>query len=54
MERPPSTDLHPSELHISQLDVDHEICAVTGDLESLHRQIRVLTGLHTELTKEDF
>jgi len=53
-DQPPSVDLHPSEAHIPTLDVDHEICAVTGDLESLHRQIRVLTGLHTELNAEDF
>jgi hypothetical protein len=53
-DQPESIDPHPSERYINQLDVDHEILAATGELESLHKQIRLVTGLHTQLNMEDF
>jgi len=53
-DQPESLDPHPSERYIPQLPVDHEILAATGEIESLHRQIRMIAGLPVELTEEDY
>ena len=47
-DQPENLDPHPSERYIGQLTVDHEISAKTGEIDSLHSQIRLITGLHQD------
>jgi len=53
-DQPENIDPHPSERYIGMIKADHEILAATGEIESLHKQIRILVGLHTELNRGDF